>query len=80
MRVIDHTEINDTPMKEKDHPMKEGIPTETEDLQEVGGSQDNGRPPERHGGPPDGGGPPDNGGPPDRNGRPPRCSDRRGPP
>ena len=34
MRIIGHTEVNDTPMKEEDHPMKEGIPTETEDLQE----------------------------------------------
>ena len=29
-----HTEVNDTPMKEDDHPVKEGIPTETENLQE----------------------------------------------
>ena len=32
--IIGHTEVNDTPMKEEDHPMKEGIPTKTEDLQE----------------------------------------------
>ena len=32
--IIGHIEIKDTPMKEEDHPMKEGIPTETEDLQE----------------------------------------------
>ena len=50
------------------------------------GSQDDGIPPNRHGGhssrggPPDGGGPPDDGGPPDGNGGPPRCPDRRGPP
>ena len=65
--------------------MKEGIPIDRRPPRR-GGSQDNGRPPNRHGGPPDGegfpdgGGPPDNGGPPDRNGRPPRCPDRRGPP
>ena len=32
--IIGHIEVKDTPMREKDHPMKEGIPTETEDLQE----------------------------------------------
>ena len=32
--IIGHTEVNNTPMKEEDHQMKEGIPTETEDLQE----------------------------------------------
>ena len=32
--IIGCTEIEDTPMREEDHPMKEGIPTETEDLQE----------------------------------------------
>ena len=34
MRITGHTEVDDTWMKEEDHPMKEGIPTETEDLQE----------------------------------------------
>ena len=34
VRIIDHTEADNTPMKEEDHPMKEGIPTEIEDLQE----------------------------------------------
>ena len=32
--IIDHIEVKDTPMREEDHPMKDGIPTETEDLQE----------------------------------------------
>ena len=32
--IIGHIEVSDTPMKEEDHLMKEGIPTETEDLQE----------------------------------------------
>ena len=31
--IIDHIEVEDTPMKEGGHQMKEGIPTETEDLQ-----------------------------------------------
>ena len=34
VRIICCTEVEDTPMKEEDHPMKEGIPTEEEDLQE----------------------------------------------
>ena len=34
VRIIGQTEVDNTPMKEEDHPMKEGIPTETEDLQE----------------------------------------------
>ena len=34
VRIIGHTEVDDSPMKEEDHPMKEGIPIETEDLQE----------------------------------------------
>ena len=32
--IIGHIEVEDTPMKEEGHQMKEGIPTETEDLQE----------------------------------------------
>ena len=32
--IIGHTEVEDTPMREEDHPKKEGIPTESEDLQE----------------------------------------------
>ena len=32
--IIGHIKVNDTPMKEEGHQMKEGIPTETEDLQE----------------------------------------------
>ena len=32
--MIGHIEVEDTPMKEEGHQMKEGIPTETEDLQE----------------------------------------------
>ena len=32
--VIGHIEVEDTPMKEKGHQMKEGIPIEIEDLQE----------------------------------------------
>ena len=32
--IIDHIEVEDTPMREEGHLMKEGIPTETEDLQE----------------------------------------------
>ena len=32
--ITGHIEVKDTPMKEEDHLMKEGIPTETEDLQE----------------------------------------------
>ena len=34
MKIIGHTEVDDTPLKEEDHPIKAGIPTETEDLQE----------------------------------------------
>ena len=34
VRITGHTEVDGTPMKEEDHPMKEGILTETEDLQE----------------------------------------------
>ena len=41
--IIGHIEIEDSPMKEDGHQMKEGIPTEIEDLQEEEGSQDNGR-------------------------------------
>ena len=32
--IIGHIEIEDTLMREEGHPMKEGIPTDTEDLQE----------------------------------------------
>ena len=32
--IIGCIEVQDTPMREEDHQMKEGIPTETEDLQE----------------------------------------------
>ena len=32
--IIGHIEVKDTPMREEGQPMKEGIPTETEDLQE----------------------------------------------
>ena len=32
--IIGCIEVEDTPMKKEDHPMKEGIPMETEDLQE----------------------------------------------
>ena len=32
--IIGHIEVEDTPMKEEGHQMKEGIPTEMEDLQE----------------------------------------------
>ena len=32
--IIGHIEVKDTPMREEGHLMKEGIPTETEDLQE----------------------------------------------
>ena len=32
--TIDHSEVKDIPMKEEDHLRKEGIQTETEDLQE----------------------------------------------
>ena len=69
--------------------MKEGIPTDRRPPRR-GGSQDDGRLLDRHGGhssgggpsdaggPPHGGGSPDDGGPPDGNGRPSRCPDRRG--
>ena len=32
--IIGHIEVKDTPMREEGHLMKEGIPIETEDLQE----------------------------------------------
>ena len=32
--IIGHIEVKATPMREEGHPMKEGIPTEMEDLQE----------------------------------------------
>ena len=32
--TTDRIEVKDTPMREEDHPMKEGIPTETGDLKE----------------------------------------------
>ena len=32
--ILDCIEVEDIPMREEDHPMREGIPTEKEDLQE----------------------------------------------
>ena len=88
--IIGCIEVKDTPMREEDHPMKEGIPNRDMRPPRRGGSQDNERTSNRYGGhssgegspegggPPDGGRPPDDGGPPDRNRGPPRCPNGRG--
>ena len=59
--IIGHIEVEDTPMKEEGHQMKEGIPTETKDLQEEEDHKMMGDPQNRHGGHSSGGEPPDGG-------------------
>ena len=90
--IIDCIEVEDTPMREEGHPMKEGIPIETEDLQEEEDHKMMGGPkidmedtlvegdPLMEEGPLIEEDPPDDGGPPEGNGGPPRHPDRRGPP